>query len=134
MTITYRVYDSYKVRPIVDELNRRGEFEEFPLTIGDRLPYIDFSLIDPDENPYDLTGHEVRFFFMRYGNYYPHNLHPLCVITEAVSGFCHYEWGEEDIATEGIHVGQLEVTKPDGKKLSIPYPLRFKVRAKMQLD
>jgi len=132
VTITYRVYDSYKVRPVVDALNRRREVEEFPLVVGDTLPYLDFSLIDEDENPYDLTGHTVKFYFKKYGLGYHSNSSTECDIVEAVSGTCRYSWSEGDIEEPGLHVGELELTTQDHKKLSMPYVVRFRVRDQLE--
>lgn len=132
MTITYRVRDSLNIAAVVDDLNRQSEFEEFPLTIGDTLPRLNFHLITIDEVPYDLTGCTVKFLFKRYDEYYAHNEHQECVITDAVSGMCSYDWSDDDIAVAGMHSGELELIRSDNRKLTITYPLRFNVRAKLQ--
>lgn len=133
MTITFRVYDNYKVRPVVDDLNRRAEYEEFPLVVGDTLPYVDFQLLNEDENPYNLTGHHVNFYFKKFGLGYNHNVNTACEITEAVSGMCRYGWGALDIQKSGLHSGDLEITRADGRKLSMPNIVRFNVRDKNEL-
>lgn len=132
MAIIVPIYTQikYKVCPM---LTRRSEFEEYPLVCGDTLPRLDFALTNEDETPYDLTGWNVNFYFRKagYGEIASNLGHTQCVIDDAVSGSCHYDFQDGDIVSDGTHFGELELSQGD-RRVTVPYSFRFMARAPLR--
>lgn len=130
-----KVYlEKIEVKIMVFEIGERSEYREFGLVQGDTLPAVRMQFLDDINDPIDLTGYTVDFFFKKAGERTLINAgHTECVIIDSDAGIAEYQWAEGDTARAGIHWGSFQITTDEGKKQSIKDAIRFNIRSEIDL-
>lgn len=102
------------------------------LVQGDTAPTVVVNLTDTldDNAPINLAGCTVKMRFKAAEM--EETIDTLIgVVLDGPTGLCKFDWGETTLAevTDGLHLGEIEVTFPDGRVQTAFDPLRFLVRA-----
>lgn len=107
-------------RPIVDR---------FHIKRGDRLPYIEATLLDGDGNPVTLTGITGVDFHMKLPGADTAKVDAPAVIVQTVeheddgtTGRVRYEWAEDDTEDAGEFDAEWQVTTGAGLPVTFPNP------------
>lgn len=104
----------------------------FQFVQGNTEPSLEFTLLDEDLQPVDITGYSFAFRFARADDTVQKNAAAdAVVITNAAVGECRYTWAADDLDTPGYYVGELQITNVAGRVQTIPEFLRFKVRPRV---
>lgn len=127
------ILQKIEVKAVAFEITQRAEFRQFKLVQYDTAPVVQIQFLDDIEDPIDLTGYQIDFFFKKVDGSEILNLgHTDCTIVSASQGIAQYRWAVGDIRYPGIHLGSFQVISDSGAKQSIPDAVRFDVRE--QLD
>jgi hypothetical protein len=98
----------------------------YKLVKNDTGPRLNFTLTQ-NSAAINLTGATVRFKFRKQGAASTLFSRP-CTIVSAVAGTCYYDWQSGDLASTGVHLGEVEITFPGGSVQTSKDFLKFEVR------
>lgn len=106
---------------------------DITLKRGDRLPLLDRTLLDENDNAVDLTGATVRFIMRAYGATNP-KISAAATVLDADEGRVRYSWGATDTDTAGHYQAEFEVTFSNGRKETFPNDHHLTVDVVADLD
>lgn len=102
---------------------------------GDNKPDLNFTIKDADGVAINITGCTINFYFRKKATVTVINSgHTACTITDAPNGKCKYVWDNHspvspvDLAGEGEHEGEVEITYAGGDIQTVPAILKIFVR------
>jgi hypothetical protein len=91
-----------------------SENKTYYLKRGDTARSIEVVLLDPNEDPVDLTSASSIKFIMRKkeirGGSSAPKVSEAAVVVNAAAGLVRYDWAEADVDTVGIYLAEWEVT------------------------
>jgi hypothetical protein len=101
---------------------------DFFLTVGDRQPVIQATLLDPNANPIDLNGATVAFS-MATANGATEGLGgPAAIIGDPTKAVVQYAWDAGDTLTQGDYDAEWIVTFSDGRQMTFPNDRSLRIR------
>jgi hypothetical protein len=106
---------------------------DFTIKKGDRLPVIEATLTDNDDNPADLTGASVRFIMRAPGATSP-KVSATATVVDAAAGRVKYAWAGADVDTAGNYEAEWEVTFSGTLKETFPNDRTISVEVLSDLD
>lgn len=106
---------------------------DITLKRGDRLPLLDRTLLDENDDAVDLTGATVRFIMRAYGATNP-KISAAATVLDAPTGRVRYSWTANDTDTAGHYQAEFEVTFSNGRKETFPNDHHLTVDVVADLD
>ena len=104
---------------------------EVDLVQGDSDPILEFTCLDFDNSPVDLTGAAADLYLKRVNADSHANASTACVVTDAVAGKVQYQIQSGDLDDPGTYFGDLVITLA-GKSETSPEAVRLIVRPSNQ--
>jgi len=106
---------------------------DYFLTVGDRLPVVRETLIDPDGTPRDLTGCTVQFRIRRASRSISATGGSAVIVGDPGNGTVEYDWTGADTLVDGRYLAEWIVTAIDGRQTTYPNdrPITIQIRSRV---
>lgn len=112
---------------------------DIALVQGDNKPDLNITIKKANGDPVDISTATINFYFRKKGSATVVNTsHTGCTVTDGPNGKCTYEWDNHapitplDLAGEGDHEGEVEITFATGDIQTVPAIIKLFVRGEFK--